>query len=151
MTERYVNYGFEDGWFIEQSGHSIPAVMRFERKNGEYIFLDVEYAEDGSNHLKSIKRMFPKIYEGRVNNLTEKERESIEAQTEAYAKAYLDSIGREAPIGSYSDIDKTLLTDLGVSVDVSNKLNGLKINYDTGSIGWFEKIEDGVRYIYRTS
>ncbi len=151
MLERFSSYGFVDGWFISVGGHSIPAVMRFEKKDGQYTFLDVEYAEDGSNHIKSIKRMFPKIYEGRVTDLTEKERASIDSQCEAYAKAYLDSIGRTAPIGDYADIDRVLLTDAGVSVEVSNKLLALKVNYETGVIGWFEKIEDGERYIYRTS
>ncbi len=151
MIERYSVYGFEDGWFIEQSGHSIPAVMRFEVKDGQYTFLDAEYAKDGSEHIKSIKRMFPKIYEGRVNNLTKKEEQQLKSQLHTYAKAYLDSIGREAPIGTYSDLDTVLLTDVGVSVDISNKLCELKVNYDTGKIGYFEKLEDGVRYIYRTS
>ncbi len=151
MLEQYFVYGFEDGWFIEQSGHSIPAVMRFEKRDGEYIFLDVEYAESGSEHIKSIKRMFPKIYEHRVTNLSEKETEQLGQQSRAYAEAYLASIGREAPIGDYSDLNAVLLTDLGVSVEVSNKLNGLKVNYNTGKVGWYERIEDGVRYVYRTS
>ena len=151
MLERFSSYGFVDGWFIEVGGHSIPCVMRFEKKDGQYIFMDAEYAQDGSNYTKSIKRMFPKIYEHRVHNLTKKEQESIDSQRKAYAKAYLDSIGREAPIGDYSDIDRVLLTDAGVSVEVSNKLLQLKVNFDTGTIGWHEAIEDGVRYVYRTS
>lgn len=151
MLERFSSYGFVDGWFIEVGGHSIPCVMIFEKKDGQYIFMDAEYAQDGSNYTKSIKRMFPKIYEHRVHNLTKKEQESIDSQRKAYAKAYLDSIGREAPIGDYSDIDRVLLTDAGVSVEVSNKLLQLKVNFDTGTIGWHEAIEDGVRYVYRTS
>ncbi len=151
MLERFSSYGFVDGWFISVGGHSIPCVMRFEKKDGQYIFMDAEYAQDGSNYTKSIKRMFPKIYEHRVHNLTKKEQESLESQRKAYAKAYLDSIGREAPIGDYSDIDRVLLTDAGVSVEVSNKLLQLKVNFDTGTIGWHEAIEDGVRYVYRTS
>ncbi len=151
MLERFSSYGFVDGWFISVGGHSIPCVMRFEKKDGQYIFMDVEYAQDGSNYTKSIKRMFPKVYEHRVHNLTKKEQESIDSQRKAYAEAYLDSIGREAPIGDYKDIDRVLLTDAGVSVDVSNKLLGLKVNYETGVIGWHEVIEDGVRYVYRTS
>ncbi len=151
MLEQYSVYGFEDGWFIEQSGHSVPAVMRFEKKDDQYIFLDAEYAEDGTNHIKSVRRMFPKIYEHRVTDPTDKDLEQLEAQKQAYAEAYLASIGREAPIGDYSDINAVLLTDLGVSVEVSNKLNELKVNYNTGKIGWFERIENGVRYVYRTS
>ncbi|MBQ3137841.1 MAG: hypothetical protein IJB74_10235 [Clostridia bacterium] len=151
MIERYSVYGFEDGWFIEQSGHSVPAVMRFEEKDGEYIYLDTEYARDGSEYTKSIKRMFPKIYESRAIHPTEKDNEQMNAQLRSYAKAYLDSIGRTEPIGTYSDLNTVLLTDVGVSVDVSNKLLGLRVNYDTGKIGYFETVEDDVRYIYRTS
>ncbi len=151
MIERYSNYGFEDGWFIGKSGHIIPAVMRFEVKDGQYTFLDVEYAQDGSRYTSSIKRMFPKIYEGRALSPTDSDNKKMREQLEGYAKAYLDSIGRTEPIGTYSDLNTVLLTDVGVSVDVSNKLLGLKVNYDTGKIGYFEQIEDGVRYVYRTS
>ncbi len=151
MIERYSNYGFEDGWFIDKSGHSVPAVMRFEKKDGQYTFLDVEYAEDGNRYTSSIKRLFPKIYESRAIHPTEKDNEQMTAQLHAYAKAHLDSIGRTEPIGTYSDLNTVLLTDVGVSVEVSNKLLGLKVNYDTGKIGYFEQIENDVRYIYRTS
>lgn len=151
VLERYASYGFEDGWFITQSGHSTCGVMRFEKKNEEYIFLDAEYPGDGSALGTDVKRMFPKIYESRALNPMEKDRKQMDEQCRAYAEAYLDSIGREAPIGSYSDLNTVLLTDVGVSVDVSNKLLGLKVNYDTGKIGYFETIEDDVRYIYRTS
>ncbi len=151
MLERFSSYGFEDGWFITQSGHSTCGVMRFEKKDGEYVFLDVEYPRDGSGLGKDVKRMFPKIYESRALSPTEKDKKQMREQCQAYAQSYLDSIGREAQIGSYSDINKVLLTDLGVSVDVSNKLCGLRVDYDTGAIGYYEKIEDGVRYIHRTS
>ncbi|MBR5438586.1 MAG: hypothetical protein IKV21_06675, partial [Clostridia bacterium] len=151
MIEQFSSYGFVDGWFIEVGGSSIPCVMMFEKEDGKYTFFDVEYAQDGSKHVESIKRMFPKIYEHRATNLTKKELESLDAQKKAYAKAYLDSIGREAPIGDYGDLDRVLLTEVGVSVNVSNKLCELKTNFDTGTIGWREEIEDGVRYIYRTS
>ncbi len=151
MIERYSSYGFEDGWFIGKSGHIIPAVMRFEVKDGKYEFLDVEYAEDGSRYTSSIKKMFPKIYESRALRPTDRDNKKMREQLEGYAKAYLDSIGRTEPIGTYSDLNTVLLTDVGVSVEVSNKLLGLKGNYDTGKIGYFEQIEDGVRYIYRTS
>ena len=97
MLERFSSYGFVDGWFIEVGGHSIPCVMRFEKKDGQYIFMDAEYAQDGSNYTKSIKRMFPKIYEHRVHNLTKKEQESIDSQRKAYAKAYLDSSAEKLP------------------------------------------------------
>lgn len=151
MLEEYASYGFEDGWFITQSGHSTAGVMRFEKKDGEYIFLDAEYTEDGANLKASVKRLFPKIYESRALSPTEKDRAQMDEQCRAYAEAYLDSIGRTEPIGTYSDLNAVLLTDMGVSVEVSNKLNGLRVNCNTGKIGYFESVENDVRYIYRTS
>ena len=46
----------------------------------------------------------------------------LASQERSYAEAYLKSIGREAEIGEYRDLDVILLTDLGVSVEVSNRL-----------------------------
>lgn len=61
-------------------------------------------------------------------------------------------IGREAEIGDYADLDQPLLTDLGVSVEVSNHLIESKAlsNYPLG-VGKQEWVEDGVRYVYQTS
>ena len=69
-----------------------------------------------------------------------------------YAKAYLDKIGRNEEIRRYSEVEQILLTDVGVSVEVSNKIlenkNIANYNYD---LGYFESVEDGVRYIYSKS
>ena len=60
-------------------------------------------------------------------------------------------IGRKAEIGDYADFEYVLLTEAGVSVEASNRL--LEYEKDLGSypnwIGSLEKIEDGVRYVYR--
>ncbi len=151
LLERFSCFGFENGWFLESSGHSTAAVMTFENTANGYKFIDVEYTEDGSALGPSIKRMFPKAYEKRVLSVTDKDRESMWNQCVAYAENYLKEIGREANIGTYGDIEHILLTDLGVSVDVSNKLINLSVPYMTGEIGFFEKLEGGIRYIYRTS
>lgn len=151
MLERYASYGFEDGWFIVQSGHSTAGVMSFGKKDGGYTFLDVEYVDDGSAMKNSVKRLFPKNCESRALSPTEKDRAQMDTQCRAYAEAYLDSVGRTEPIGTYADLDAVLLTDMGISVEVSNKLSGLAVNYDTGKIGYFESVENDVRYIYRTS
>ena len=68
---------------------------------------------------------------------------------EKYAKDYLIQIGREAEIGDYGDFEHPLLTHLGVSVQVSNKL--LEKNYSNYPmwVGNQEKIEDGIRYVYQ--
>lgn len=151
LIEEYYSFGFENGYFMSMGGHRIPAVMTFEKTDEGYSFLDVEYAKDGSEYTSSIKKMFPKAYESRALSATEEDNENMWKQCVAYAEKYLKEIGREAEICTYGDIDHVLLTDLGVSVDVSNKLSELAINYNTGEVGYFEKIENGVRYVYRTS
>ncbi len=151
MLEEFASFGFENGWFIVQSSHLVPAVFTFEKTEEGYSFVDAEYAEDGSNHGKSIKRMFPLQYESRALSTTDEDRESLWKQCEAYAKKYIDELGREAKIGTYGDIEHILLTDVGVSVEVSNKLSGTELDFNSGQIGFREVVEGGVRYVYRTS
>ena len=83
---------------------------------------------------------------------TEKDSESLWNQNKAYAQAYLDKIGRTEEICRYSEVEHILLTDVGISVEVSNKIlenkNIPNYNYD---LGYFESVEDGVRYIYSKS
>ena len=83
---------------------------------------------------------------------TEKDSENLWNQNKAYAKAHLDKIGRSEEIRRYSEVEHILLTDVGVSVEVSNKIlenkNIANYNYD---LGYFESVEDGVRYIYSKS
>ncbi len=147
LTE-YNHFGFMNGYFVSQSGGRIPAVMTFEKTTVGYKLLNVKYAEDGSRHVPSIKEMFPKKYQYRVMNPTEKDYESLWTQCTVYAQAYLDEIGRTEEIRNYSQVEHILLTDMGVSVEVSNKIleYNLPYNYD---VGYYEAIEDNVRYVYR--
>lgn len=71
-------------------------------------------------------------------------------QEENYAKTYLKSIGREdAKIGEYGDFEHPLLTEEGVSEEVSNSLLENKELADYPMwIGSREKVEDGTRYVY---
>ncbi len=149
LTE-FNNFGFENGYFIAKSGGRIPAVMTFERTTDGYNLLNTEYAQDGSLYVSSIKAMFPKKFQNRVIQTTSADNENLWNQCVAYAKAYLDKIGRNEEISNYSQVNRTLLTDVGVSVEVSNKIleYGLLYNDD---LGYYEAIENGVRYIYRTS
>ena len=66
ILEQFSTYGFENGWFLEQSGHSLSGVMTFRETEEGYIFLDAEYPRAGSLLSGDIKRMFPKIYEKRA-------------------------------------------------------------------------------------
>ncbi len=151
LLEQYSVFGFQNGWFLEQSGYSTSAVMTFEETETGYKYLGAEHPRDGSLLGDDIKAMFPKKYQKRALSATDKERESMWAQKVAYAEAYLKEIGREAKIGTYGDIEHILLTDVGVSVEVSNTVINLPLDYNTGEIGYFERLENGTRYIYRTS
>ena len=76
-------------------------------------------------------------------------------QEQAYAKSYLEQIGREAEIGDYGDFPHTLLTDVGVPVEVSNALGDIRESAPDDPawlapswLGTIERLEDGERYVY---
>lgn len=149
-------YGFENKNFVAISGAASSAVMSFKynKESGEYTFVKAEYPSDGTQYEPSVKELFPKKYQKRVFNESDKDREKIQEQCCTYAKAYLEKIGRKAEIGEYGDFKYTLLSSMGVSTEVSNKLtevyakNGIAFPY---YIGTFERIEKSVRYVYKTS
>lgn len=147
LLERFSSYGFENGWFIEVGGHSTACVMSFAKMDGGYVFWSADYTEDGAHLDDSIKRLFPLKYRKRALNPTDADSKSMDAQCEKYAKAYLREKVREAKIGSYGDVPRIWLTDLGVSVKVSNKLLEMKGMTNACEVGYYER--DGVTY--RTS
>lgn len=146
----YGEYGFQDNNFVKVSGTGvIPAVIRINDKNKENFSSTIQWPKDGSGYIESIKEMFPEQYYDRVLSIKDEDRHVLEAMEEKYAKDYLIQIGREAEIGDYGDFEHPLLTHLGVSVQVSNKL--LEKNYTNYPmwVGNQEKIEDGIRYVYQ--
>ncbi len=150
----YGEYGFENGNFVKVSGSgAIPVRITFDKDGAVTEYLE---AEDGTNYVESIKLMYDEetyaVYEGRVK--------SGDAYTlcrkgeELYARRYLTKIGRDAKIGEYGDFSYELLTDLGVSVEISNKMLSRKdefSNYFPYYVGNAEHIIDGVRYVFETS
>lgn len=150
----YGEYQFVDDLFIEASGCGvIPAVITFQiNQDGSYTLLNYQVPEDGGMYETSIKELFPSHLREKCLSASNDDTlsASLRTQQDKYAEAYLSSIGRDAKIGDYADLNQPLLTDLGVSVEVSNKLteNDLLSNYPLG-IGKQEQVEDGVRYVYR--
>ena len=117
------NYGFENDMFVKVSGSGvIPAVLSFEKNGDDYKLLKIEYPEDGANYSESIQRLFPKKYHAQVLSFDEAQNAALNQQERSYAEAYLKSIGREAAIGEFQDLNVVLLTDQGVDVEVSNRL-----------------------------
>ncbi len=151
LLEEFAGFGFKNGYFMEQTGHRTPAVYTFMKNDDGYVLSDYEYPMDGELFQKSIKEMFPKEYHSRILDYNEKDNADLWPQCVAYAEAYLKKIGREAEICHYSEVPHTMLTDVGVSVEVSNKIaeNSSFNKYDT-DIGNYEKLENGIRYVYRT-
>lgn len=144
----YSEYGFENGNFVDVSGAMCPAVITLDNN---YNLIEIKYPEDGSYYTKSIKNMFPKSCVNDVLNISEKNLYSITEQQKEYADKYLKSIDRDAAIGTMSDFEYPLLTDMGVSVEVDNSLseNVLKNEPYPYWIGNKELIENGIRYVYQ--
>ncbi len=151
VLEAYSSYGFDNGWFVEQGGHSTACVMTFLKTDEGYVFKDVEYTEDGAHLDDSVKRLFPLRYRKRAISMREEDRRSLTEQCEKYAQAYLEEKGRTEKIGSYGDVARISLTDLGVSVEASNRILEQKGNTSYCHIGYYEELQDGVRYLCRTA
>lgn len=144
-------YGFEDGNFVKVSGSgAIPTVLTFKKHpDGSYGLLDYREVMDGGMYLESIKELFPERLWEQCLHVPEDIMENLRAQERQYAAEYLKAIGRAAEIGEFSDYDHKILSDLGVSVEVSNMMIE---NKELGAypfwLGNRELVEDGVRYVY---
>lgn len=140
-------YGFQNDMFVKVSGSGvIPAVLTFEKEGSEYSLLGTAYPSDGEGYVTSIKQMFPLKYRKAALHCDHTHDELV-SQERTYAEEYLKGINRDAEIGEFRDLNVILLTDLGVSVDVSNILIR---NKDLAEypfwIGTTEYLENGIRY-----
>lgn len=148
----YGEYGFEDGNFVKVSGSGIiPAVFTFTNSKEGLVCAKIAYPEDGERYGESIRRLFPLKYRNRALSPPDSDSQDLTAQERSFAASYLKKIGRDAVIGYYGDFKHTLLTDVGVSVEVSNITCGkLYANYPMW-IGNREALENGTRYVYEMS
>ncbi|WP_084170995.1 DUF4825 domain-containing protein [Desulfofalx alkaliphila] len=148
------SFGFENGIFTSISGTgATPTVMTFRRgEDGSYTLLEYKRPMDGDYYVKSIKKMFPRSLYDTVLSAHEFY-PKLSKQQEEQARAYLQSIGRNAQV-SADYVEKELLD---IDVGASNKLFGEIQEYNPYIanypywVGTVEKIEDGERYIYETS
>lgn len=146
----YACFGFENGNFVDMSGGQMPAVFKFNADN--YSLISISYPEDGTNYTSSIKKLFPKKYKSRALNPTDKDFQNLNNQINKYAEDYLNKIGRKAAVGRMDDFEYVLPTDVGVSIEVSNKLTEMakELSYYPYWIGNQEIIENDIRYVYET-
>lgn len=150
LMEGFSTFGFKDGFFVDVSGHLVPAVFTFRHTADGYELVKKEYAEDGSENITSIKKMFPFKFERRaINGPTEAEREAMWIQEVMQAQKYLSSINRGPGVYHHEDLEYRFLSDVGISTEVSNKIVEMRLEYDS-SIGNHEVIENGKRFVYQT-
>ena len=143
-------YGFRNGYFVDNAGYSqVPTRFTFIiDENGAYTLNSVKEAEDGDGLENSVYEMFPKTVADKIFKESHEDYyEELIAQCNRCAETYLQTIGRNAKVSSYHDCDFKILTDYGVSVEVSNALMELRPEYDI-YVGNFETIENGTRYLY---
>ncbi|GEM_PF-363478 len=150
LIEEYSLFGFHNGFFTDVSGGNTPVVFTFEENDEKYQLISCEAAKDGSDYSPSVKKLFPARYARKIlNGLSEEENEQLWVNKAKQAQKYLASINRDAVICRYSDIWIELLSDHGISTEVSNKVCEMRLEYDY-NIGNHEKLENGKRYVYQT-
>lgn len=147
ILENVNSYQVVNGYFTDTGGLLDGVVMTFEHSGSEYIYKNTDHTQDGGLLKDSVKRLFPKEYQERVISISDDDRNYMSSMCKDSAEEYLKSINRTAQVKDYADIDFTLLTDAGVPVEVSNELTE---NEYPDYIGNYEKLENGVRFVYKT-
>lgn len=146
-------YGFCSGHFEKISGSgAVPTRFTISQdEEGNYLCDQVWEPTDGNLYPDSIKETFPMGLWLTALNGHEKY-DKLQKQERVYAQTYLESIGREAPVGSYGDFEHPLFTENGMSVEVSNALLTIEKLYPFPMhMGNVERVEDGVRVVYETA
>ncbi|MCQ2462659.1 MAG: helix-turn-helix domain-containing protein [Clostridia bacterium] len=150
LNEDFNSFGFVNGFFIPVGASFCPAVYKFRKDGDKYIYVDCRYAEDGEYYEKSIKEMFSaSCARHALSGISADENNSLWINCVKQAQAYLVKTKRNAQISDYSDIKHILLSDLGISDEVCNKLCDSALPYDM-EIGNHEVVENGIRYVYQT-
>lgn len=152
LLTHVTSYGFENGYFTNMGGSLVPTVLVFREENGMYIFEECIEAEDGGRYADSIREMYPLKYRSRVlGEWSEADNKAMIEQCRAQAQAYLDTIGRAEEIRSWRDVPHKLLTDVGISVEIQEKIfDAMSYIPHYDYLGFEECVENGIRYTYRT-
>ena len=142
---KYAEFGFESGVFTDISGGSNPAVITIDKLTGKYDFKE---PRDGSYYSEDIHDMFPETCHAKILNADGYSKEMWN-QMSVYARKYLDSIGRDAEILTYTAFEHHHLSEYGITEEVLEAVDE-KCDYFPDGNGNRERIEDGVRYVYST-
>ena len=151
--------GFINGVLTSDgTGFSGPCTFLLQpQDNGGYVCVDIIWPKDGEDrYAASIREMMPpSLWRKAQRNLTAITN-AINAQETEDAKAYLQSLDREAPIElRLWKMDLKTLTDLGVhllAAERSEKERPTALEQCPSFVGTTEILENGVlRWVYETA
>ena len=154
------SFGFQNGWFQEQSGSVMAAVLTFEKAallgddHPVYMLKTLDYPSDGALFTPSVKKLFPRSCRSRVLRMSDADRKTLWETCKEKAEDYLKSIGRsDSRVVRYGDVEHILTTDRGVSEKAMDQIRSQPalVPYKTDELGWCEAVESGTRYTYRTA
>lgn len=143
----YGEYSFLNGMFVKESGTgAIPAVLVFEKNDSGYFLKSFTYPKDGSKYADSVKKMFPAGLRSKAMN-SDKYYKRLLKQEMAEAQEYLKSIGKNAKVGEYADLNVEFAD---IDTEAANKLldadKYARFSYPA-FLGTRECVISGVRYI----
>lgn len=145
------SYGFQNGYFTDVGGSSVPTVLVFREDNGMYVLEQCLETEDGGLLADSIKDLFPLRYRSRVLTENQDDHKAMYDQFTEQAEAYLEANGRAEAIRPWNEVPHYLLSDVGISVEVQEKIfDAMSYIPHYEYLGFEDCPENGVRYIYRT-
>lgn len=148
----YVEYGFQDGVFVNVSGTNPKVLMRFkqmESGNYELIFytrLDL-FSDLSEGEIEQLLEPLNKT--GKSYVFTNKDLQEVRTQADEAAIVYLKSINRVADVGERENHKGKLLTDLVSNEDLILEVIKEYSLYPEWT-GTQERIENNIRYIYQT-
>lgn len=149
VLNQYYEFCFEDNNLTAISTpKSNVAVLTLKKDSqGNYIYEDLKEPLTDEEYDAFIKSSFSSTAIKNLNETdAEKSRANLDSQCEAYAKAYLNEIGRGSNVYLYPK-EKERPT---INSEVSNFLFGNHGTYPYW-IGTRESIENSTRYVYETS
>lgn len=149
----YVEYGFQDGVFVNVSGTNPRVLMRFrqtESENYDLIFytrLDL-FSNLSEGEIEQLLEPLNKT--GKKYVFTNIDLQEVRAQADEAAVDYLNSINRAANVGERESHEGKLLTDLVSNEDFIMETIKEYPLYPEWT-GTQERIENNIRYSIRQS
>ncbi len=159
LTRLYVVYSVNSYRFINgqltQMGKTDPRPALFalsKRADGMYQFEHADFHYSWVSYEDAVREMFVQEYAERTLGNHKEILSALVQEEIAQATAYVASLGRTNPVGTFSDLELTRLSNMGVSeqtLDIILSDEAL-LPYPMW-VGTQEFVENGIRYVYETS